>query len=74
MTSFKLDISLNHDISKKEIDEVARDMAEKMFASFPQHDILVVGYNGGETEFALLNPDHLPQIHALKEEPECIVA
>ena len=74
MTSFKLDITLNHDISKKEIDEVARDMAEKMFASFPQHDILVVGYNGGEKEFALLNPDYLRRIHNPKEEPECVMA
>lgn len=74
MTSFKLDISLNHDFSKKEIDEVARDIAQKMFTSFPQHDIVVVGYNGGETEFALLNPNYLRRIHDLKEEPECIVA
>ena len=74
MTNFKLDISLSRDIPKEVLDEVARGMAEKMFASFPQHDILAVGYNGGETEFALLNPEYLRQIHDSKKEHECILA
>jgi len=72
MTNFKLDITLKQDMSNKEASDLARDMAERMFAAFPEHDILVVGHNRGETEFAILNPLYFRTPQAQIEESGCL--